>query len=233
MEKEKYERICAIKNRALSLLEMGINQDVSAINSKEIYELMDIVKDSEEAIKYAEEACYYHKITEAMEKNKDPENAYYMNKYAPETMRYYTPGMGPNRGGMNGGRSGTNGNGGRSDGRCYEEMYYPIPWEEYDDRYDKTHTKMYYTPMMHKPEWDNDYPREMNPPHDPREGRAYVSRRGYMEAKEHGDKNEKAKELDQFMNDMAADMTEMINGMEPNEKQALKARLTQMANKIV
>lgn len=84
------ERLCSIKERAMSLLEMGMSHDVKDMNSKELYEIMDIIKDAYESMKYEAEACYYEKITEAMEKNGDSENKMYMEKYAPETTKYYT-----------------------------------------------------------------------------------------------------------------------------------------------
>lgn len=90
--KEKYSRICSIKEHAMSLLELGMSQDVKNINSKELYELMDIIKDSEETIKLAEEANYYHKVTEAMDESSSEEKSMYLNKYIPEyNGKFYTP----------------------------------------------------------------------------------------------------------------------------------------------
>lgn len=235
MGDNKFERIDSLKDRIIMMVEGQLCGDLSSVDAQELGEVMDMAKDCAELKKYCAEADYYHEITEAMKKNKDPENAYYMDKYAPETMRYYAGGM---SGSGTSGHSGLTGNGvsgGHTGGRYYPiEMYYPPYADEmmYDERYDKTRTKMYYTPMHKMPDWEQ-YPRETERPHDPKEGRAYASRRGYMEAKETGNKAEKTKELEQYMNDMAADITEMINGMEPTEKQALKARLTQVANKIV
>lgn len=86
-----------------------------------------------------------------------------------------------------------------------------------DDRYDQDfRSRMYYTNM-----------------HDPREGRSYISRRTYMEVKDSADKNAKMREMENYMNDLSSDLTEMIMGLDPTEKANVKTKLTQLASKIV
>lgn len=69
------ERLRSMKERAMLLAETGLNQDISCIDAKELGEVIDIVKDMEEAI-------YYCSIIEAMEKTDNEEE--YLKKYLPE-----------------------------------------------------------------------------------------------------------------------------------------------------
>lgn len=199
---EKHERICSIKEKAMSLLEMGMNQDVACIDSKELYELMDIIKDCEEAIKYKEEATYYQKITDAMDKNSSETNMKYIEKYIPENKRYYMPIWDE------------------------EEMWENEMW---DDMYPGTRRMRphYYT----EPKWTSG--KEM-PTHDPKEGRSGITRKMYMDIKYDSsiDKATKMKELENFMRDLVDDMTEMIEGLDANEKATVKSKLTQLASKM-
>ena len=219
---EKHERICAIKDRAISLLEMGMNQDVSCIDSKELYELMDIIKDCEEAIKYKEEATYYQKITDAMDKNSNEKNMNYIERYIPENKRYYKP--------------------------MWDDMSDRDMWDNgmWDDIYPERRMRPHYYSEPSRsistqngsntqPNWspNNNNP-NMNVSRDPSEGRAGITRKMYMDIKHDSsvDKTTKMKELENFMRDLADDMTEMIDGLDANEKATVKTKLTQLASKM-
>lgn len=193
--KEKHERLCSIKERAMTLLEMGMNQDVTSIDAKEIGELMDIVKDTEEAIKYAEEACYYHKVSEAMDEADPEEKSRKLNKYIPEYEgKFYTPNYARSR-----------------DSR---------------GRYMYTEPDMRMYPMYYSSP-TNSISR------DSREGRAGMSRRTYMEAREmNADPNTKQEELENYLDELADDVTELISGMDANERTLLKQKLTNLAGTI-
>lgn len=79
------ERIKSMKERAMYLAEQGLNQDVACINAKELGEVIDIVKD-------LEEACYYCAIVESMEESKDDNKINeMMDKYIPGYTRNYRP----------------------------------------------------------------------------------------------------------------------------------------------
>lgn len=68
---------------------------------------------------------------------------------------------------------------------------------------------------------------------DSREGRSGEKRRGYMEAKEMGkDKNEKMKNLEEYMKELGSDVTEMIEGASPEEKTMLKTKMQTLLQKI-
>lgn len=68
---------------------------------------------------------------------------------------------------------------------------------------------------------------------DSREGRSGQSRRGYMEAKEKGaDKQQKMKELEDYMKELSSDVTEMIGDASPEEKAMLKNKMSVLMQKI-
>lgn len=68
---------------------------------------------------------------------------------------------------------------------------------------------------------------------DSREGRSGNARRGYMETKEMGkDKQEKMKELENYMKELSSDVTEMISDASPEEKTMLKNKMQVLMTKI-
>ena len=190
---------------------------LETVDTKELGEVIDMVKDLSEAI-------YYCTITEAMEGKDEKEHHHYYTeqRYYPMDMRMmdrdygkmYYDGMdnmmyysnGSNRGnnsssngGYNASARGNNARGGSTRG-FHEEFY------------------------------ERELPFEMR---DEREGRSHMSRKTYMEAKEmHQDKNVKLKELEKYMQELSNDMVEMIQGATPEEKQLLEKRLTALGSKI-
>lgn len=83
----------------------------------------------------------------------------------------------------------------------------------------------------------NSYYTEKEYPHafeDPREGKSYRSRRMYMESKESKqDKTIQMRELEKYMQELAQDITEMIEGTSAEEKQYLSKKISSLATKIV
>lgn len=76
----------------------------------------------------------------------------------------------------------------------------------------------------------SNYPMEMR---DYREGRSGMSRRNYMESKEmHHDKTKQMQELEQYMQELSGDVTEMIQDASPEEKAILQQRLSRLIDKI-
>ena len=103
----------------------------------------------------------------------------------------------------------------RSNGR----MYYPM---DYNDN-GSNNNRRYYD--------SREYPIDIR---DYREGRAGSSRRMYMESKEmHKDKTSQMHELEKYMQELSTDITEMIDGASPEEKQLLQKKLSVLATKIV
>lgn len=68
---------------------------------------------------------------------------------------------------------------------------------------------------------------------DPWEGRSGKRRKMYMEGKNmHHDKTAQVKELEEYMKELSQDVTEMIAGASPEEKQLLKTKMTTLISKI-
>ena len=64
-------------------------------------------------------------------------------------------------------------------------------------------------------------------------GHSPHSRRRYLEAKEHGkDKATQLRELEKYMQELSADIVEMIDDATPEEKQYLEKKLTTLASKV-
>lgn len=203
MEQLKSIKQCLI---AQAQAQMGNLQQVDA---KELGEVIDMIKDLEEAI-------YYCTITKAMEKSEKEESKMYYTEYPPRTMMmpyydperdmdkefgrmYYSDGGGSgSRGGMNSGNNSSNSSSGNRGGQSY------------------------YT--------ERELPMNLR---DEREGRSPMNRRMYMEAKEmHQGKEKQLKELEKYLQELSADITEMIEGASSEEKQMLQKKIAMLATKV-
>lgn len=68
---------------------------------------------------------------------------------------------------------------------------------------------------------------------DPREGRAAMRRRMYMEGKEqHKDTNSQLRELEAYLEELSGDVTEMIKDASPEEKATLHQKMMSLANQF-
>ena len=206
MEELKQMKECLIKE-----VQGQIYGNMKDVDAKELGEAVDMIKDLAEAI-------YYCTITEAMEKKDGEEenNKYYYNSYIyPERWDNLDPMK--NREierrmgrmyyeGDRQGRSGSNGGAQSNPGSLNGGRGY---YNEYE------------------------YPMREMMPRDPREGRAYRSRKTYMESKEmnHG-QEKKMQELEEYMKELSTDITEMIEGASPDEKALLQQKLSTLVSKI-
>lgn len=69
---------------------------------------------------------------------------------------------------------------------------------------------------------------------DPKEGRSYMSRRLYLEAKETGrDKLSSIQDLEHYVSELTDDIMEMIENSSLEEKQLLQKKLNMLAQKVV
>ena len=156
-------------------------------------------------IKDLSEAIYYSTITERMEKN-DKEKREYPIEY----------------------------------------RYYPIDYNRYYRDMDRKYGNMYYTDYAmsntdrnqgesrngnrQSPGESRNYPIELR---DYREGRSPMTRKTYMERKMHGGgKEAQIQELEKYMQELSSDITEMIEGASPEEKQILKTKSAALATEI-
>jgi hypothetical protein len=211
------ERLKQIKETLMACIEKEVC-NMEQADTKELGEAIDMIKDIEEAV-------YYCTITKAMEgKN----NRYYdggtyptpyycpdPNAHVPKHSDVYDPHRdidrqygkmyySGDRGGMNGSNSPSGGNSSSSGNNGGTRGYY-------DER-------------------EYMYPLDMR---DNREGRSPVSRKGYMEGKEmHHPKEKQMKELEKYMQELTSDITEMIQGTSPEEKQLLQKKIATLAEKV-
>lgn len=241
MSEEKYHKLKNLKERFMCIVETQINGDISKLNAKELGEVVDMIKDCAEAMKECAEAEYYEKITKAMDENSISENAYYMKKYAPETMgnmRYFRsrpPMMYYTRDGRKYYSH---------DGRRYfrDEIEYPY-WEmgDYDrdmDRDDHHMNRMYYTNT------DGSYKdmgyekiKDKGMNNDSKYNQSYdaytVNRRTYMDMKASGaDKTQTMEEIKKTMSSLADTLMPVMQKATPEEKSIIKQNLNSLVSKI-
>lgn len=169
--------ICAAENQLCNLEE---------VDAKELGEVIDMIKD-------LEEAEYYCAVVKAMKESDKQEEHYQM---------YYTDPMMPN-------------------GVYYDEKEMPSHMTHMDDTYMMGMNKNS-MPQMDK---------EMMM--DPKAGKSHMSRKMYMEAKEkHSEKAIQMRELEKYVQELAQDVVEMIEGSSPEEKQYLSKKISALATKV-
>lgn len=211
-----------------------LDKGVEAVDTKEMGEVTDIIKDLSEAM-------YYRTLVEAMKESEYGED---YDEYGPmESERRYYRGQPRSK---TSGRYMSRGDGRR---RGYEEPVYrmtpemyrrmPMEWERDMDR--EGMGRMYYSgdsatggsmASRNQSSGGNMDGGSVGG-RDRREGRSGMMRRGYMEAKEMGkDKGEKMKELEDYMKELSSDVTEMISDASPEEKTMLKQKMQVLMSKI-
>lgn len=182
------------------------------VDTCEMGQAIDMMKDLSEAM-------YYRTLTKAMEDSDSDEVLEMFERYGDGGRRYYDHYRYAD------GRFAPKGHG--TYRRGYEEPpYYHMTPEMYRDM-DRDMGRMYYTePTMNTSMRDS------------REGRSGMSRRAYMENKElhkantPADKEAKVRDLNTYMTELAADMSEIINDATPEEKSVLKSKLSALVTKI-
>lgn len=197
------EEMKSMKTQIMSCVQgqLGNLQDV---NTKELGEAIDMIKDLSEAI-------YYCTITQSMEKSNENNNQPVINYYTnPMTSKVYPDYY----------RDIERGNG---------YMYYPGGNNASGNSGGNTMmdggTRTYMEPMY--------YGGNSVMMRDPREGRAAIRRRMYMEGKEmHKDTNSQLKELEAYLQELSSDITEMIKDASPEERATLHQKMTTLASKI-
>lgn len=207
------KRLQHMKESLVSCVENQLTH-LESVDTKELGEAIDMIKDLEEAI-------YYCTITKAMNKkgeekeghykyysqmqyrdiDKDMGRMYYEDPRYMEgndTYRQYSSNSGSSSNGSNNssGGQGQSGENGGGNSRQYSEKEYELM-------------------------------------RDRREGKSPISRRTYIEAKEsHSDKAHQMKELENYMQELTQDVVEMVEGASAEEKQYLSKRVAALANKL-
>lgn len=179
--------------------------NLSEVDTHELGEVIDMIKDLEEAI-------YYCSITKAMEEKEEEKKVehHYYTTYIPERDidrdewgRMYYPRMRDSQG-----RYLPESRDGTRDGGSRHRNYVEFP----------------------EPYYEREIPIGLR---DEREGRSPITRRMYMESKElHKDKTTKLKELEQYMKELSEDIVEMISDATPEERQLLEKKVAALSTKI-
>ena len=230
MELEPIKDMCKKLEEAVK---HELSKGIENVDAKELGEVVDMIKDLYEAKEKIVKACYYKGVLEAMEEH-DFEDE---DEIEDEGRRGY-------RGQPRDSRGRYMSNRGR---RGYESRM--MPDMDYDEMernrdFDRLSGKMYYSSgnmggssssgmsigSMGSQGGSRGY---SDSGRDSREGRSGQMRRGYMEAKEKGaDKQQKMKELEDYMKELSSDVTEMIGDASPEEKAMLKNKMQVLIQKI-
>ena len=229
------ERLKHIKETIMACVE-GEVCNLSQADTKELGEAIDMLKDLEEAI-------YYATITKSMHDSEKREGKEKEVMYYPYPM-YYTPDMNQNntRYFYDRGESG-------------RYMIYFDPERDMD----RDKGRMYYSEGGRgssnsgggnsstsssgssgnggqggsRSYQEAIYPYMGEMMRDKREGRSPMSRKTYMEAKEnHHGKETQMKELENYMQELTSDITEMIKDSSPEEKQLLQKKIALLSEKV-
>lgn len=197
------ERLKHIKETLMSAVESQM-YNLSEVDTEELGDVIDMLKDLEEATYY----CSVVKAMEESEKHKEKNGSdmmYYPPMYYDEKSISHENGNGMYRSyysNGNGSSSSSNGNGSSSGSNGSSSSQYT----------------------------EREFPYAFQ---DAREGKSHRSRRMYMEAKEtHQDKSVQMKELEKYVQELAQDMVEMVEGASPEEKQYLSKKITALATKL-
>ena len=240
MELEPIKDMCKKLEEAVK---HELSKGIENVDAKELGEVVDMIKDLYEAKEKIVKACYYKGVLEAMEEH-DFEDE---DEIEDEGRRGY-------RGQRRDSRGRYMSNRGR---RGYESRMMPdMDWDdmEYQRDMDRPMGRMGYSgsgssggssmggsssggmssSSMGSQGGSNSGSRGYSDSgRDSREGRSGQSRRGYMEAKEKGaDKQQKMKELEDYMKELSSDVTEMIGDASPEEKAMLKNKMSVLMQKI-
>lgn len=201
------DRLKQMKDSLISCVQSQINGNLSEVDTEELGDAIDMIKDLEEAI-------YYCTITEAMEGNKKEDKmhsnpGYMRDMDRPYGRMYYGKGKGGKPGYENG-----------HEGTEWEDSEYVNDYAPHNREWKRKMGQPYY-----------DYPVEML--RDSKEGRSPLARKMYMEVKEtSADKTMHMKELDKYMQELSQDITEMIEKASAEEKQMLQQKIAALATKI-
>lgn len=206
------ERLKAIKEQLVSCVESQMGQNLADVNAEELGEVVDMIKDMEEAM-------YYCTVVKAMEESKEEKKIMdKIKEYMPQNQAqrwygdrepYYH--MDPSYRDMD---------------RTYGRMYYSG-----DGRGNGGNNGSMASSGNNSRNYsDYNYPMEIR---DVREGRSPMSRKNYMESKElRKGVPEQMKELEAYMKELSEDIVEMIEDASPEEKTMLHQKLTTLASKV-
>ena len=199
------EQLKTIKEQLIAQVQSQMN-DLKCVDTKELGEVIDMVKDLSEAI-------YYCEIYDQMKTADESRNYYY-------TERYYDPYRDMDRGygkmyysspSSQAGTGASSSNMGINSGTTSSASHSM-----------GQNNSSYYT--------ERDYPIYLR---DEREGRSPIKRKMYMESKRKGmDSSKSMKELENYLQDLTSDMMEMLDNASPEEKSMVQKKINTLSAKI-
>lgn len=201
------EQLKNIKEQLISQVQ-GQMSDLRCVDTKELGEVIDMIKDLSEAVYYCE---IYDQMKSADESRK-VENYYYTEHYYDPYRdmdrgygrMYYSPSSQAGAGtssSSSGDHSGATSNSSQSMGQG---------------------SSSYYT--------ERDYPIHLR---DEREGRSPMKRKMYMESKNKGmDTSKSMKELESYMQELTSDMMELLDKASPEERTMVQKKINTLAAKV-
>lgn len=227
---EEIKPLKELCEKMTDIVKMEVAKGVEKVDTKELSEAVDIIKDLADAKAKTVEACYHKYILGAMESSEEePEemrgyrsqprsktSGRYMSygdgrrsSYVPEMYDRDMPYMMGYSNSTNG-MSTSNGNMSGNSAMSYNDGYS----KGYEDGMSQGRSQNAYTMSR--------YDR---------------SRRGYIDAKNSkgnsdSEKQMKAKELDKFMNELTEDMKELVVGMSPEEKTVWKHKIQKLNDMV-
>lgn len=239
------EKLKQMKEALVGCVQGQIYGNMDKVDAQELGAAVDMIKDLSEAI-------YYCTITEAMEEGEEGKEGkgkhgmmystrpmpmyhlpYPIEMYDPRYREKYSDSMYA-QGNGNSGNSTSGGNNARGGGtRGYREGMMPMEDSWYPMYNDGS---MYNSNYAMYARGDNqggnrNY-HDMGMMRDPKEGRSGERRKMYMEGKGSKDKTHQMKELENYMQELTQDLTEMIQDASPEEKQMLQQKISTLATKI-
>ena len=208
------DRLKHMKETLMCAVEMQLC-NLSEVDTQELGEAIDMIKDLEEAI-------YYCTVTEAMTKpgtemEWEMKSGEHHQKNENHESRMYYAGGYPMMYDDQNYMYADEGRRRRADGTFYMDGGHTSTTDHVNSG-NGTSSQNYYSDSTMR---------------DEREGRSYNSRKMYMEAKDmKRDKATQLRELEKYMQELSQDITEMIADASTEEKQYLEKKITALASKI-
>ena len=184
------------------------DKGLESVDTCEMGKVIDMIKDLAEAM-------YYRTLAKTMDESEDEEILKMFDRYGRDK-RFYDHYR------YEDGRFAPKGRG--TYRRNYDEPMWHMTPEMYRDMDREPYGRMYYTEPTHM--------------HDSREGKSGMSRRTYMNTRDahkantQQDKEAKMHDLETYMRELSDDLTELIAGMIPEEKNLAKSKLSTLVSKM-
>ena len=218
------DQLKTIKEQLIAQIQ-GQMGDLKCVDTHELGEVIDMVKDIAQAEYYCE--IYKQMKEHGAEEPTSNNNYYYTERYYPTPdyyrdmdryygRMYYPEGGNSSSGGNSSGSSQSGGSNSSNSSSSGNMNYYSEPYRS------RPRSEEFY---------EKEFP--MQYLRDEREGRSPMKRKMYMESKAQGQEMSKSiKELESYMQDLTADMMELLDKASPEEKAMVQKKINTLASKV-